>query len=63
MTDDCVISIMHFGFRRRGAVFICILTIQISKVYTIKNKKSIIVVDIFKIRVIGILITIVISNV
>ena len=38
--DGCVISIQRFGFRHRSTVFICIWTIQTSKVYTIINKKS-----------------------
>ena len=62
--SGCVISVQDFGFCRHGATFICVWVIQTSKVYLVKDKKSkqwsIIW---YRFRVIGILVTIVTSNV
>ena len=63
-TDGCVVSVRQFGFRRRSTTFICILAIQMSKVYTIRDKKlnqwsSVC----YRTKIKGIIITIVISNV
>ena len=38
--SGCVVSVQQFGFCRCGAAFICVWTIQISKVYIIRDKKS-----------------------
>ena len=34
------VSVRRFGFRRRGATFICVLAIRTSNVYIIRDKKS-----------------------
>ena len=36
----CVISVRRFVFRYYDAIFICLLAIQTSKIYLIKDKKS-----------------------
>ena len=62
--SDCIISIRHFGFYRRDATFIYVLTTQTSKVYTIKYKILNQLSSIYYItEVICFLITIVTSNV
>ena len=39
VTGVFVVLVRCFGFCCRGATFICVLTIQTSKIYMIKNNK------------------------
>ena len=62
--NDCVVSVKRFGSHRCGAMFIYVWTIQMNQIYSIRdNKLNQWLLICCKTRVIGILITIVISNV
>ena len=62
--DGCVVQVRRFGFHLHGASFICVWTIQTSKIYMIIDNNSNQWLSIYRrTGVISILVTIVILNV
>ena len=62
--SGCVVLVRCFGFRCHDAVFICVLVIQTSKIYSIRDKKSNqLLSNYYRIVIIATKVIIVISNV